>query len=174
MDHEIAFRVLGGDEYLKNNQPPVWRNPSPLPRTKESKSNPFGLQNLPYDQFPLIGDFHVVLEEGISDGDYYLGFHVKFRSESLGDLAHFPWWDHAERDLARDEFPVPVGDLVQPFNEVEEGWELTIAEHMGRVYVLERDYDDPAAGYHSWFAVETTMYMAAWQSAVELCRQHFG
>jgi hypothetical protein len=38
------------------------------------------------------------------------------------------------------------------------------------VYVLEGDFDQQSRGYDRWFKVEKTLYLAAWQSAISLCR----
>ena len=127
--------------------PPQWRNEVPL-----AKEVP-----LPLEDFPLIDDFEIVLEQirGFSRG-----YELAFFSEKRGYIASFPYWDHVELDLYRPSF-------IMPYEDFEQGWEIQIFPDGEYMYVLEGDFDNPQAGYHRWFKVEEERYLNEWQAAIE-------
>jgi hypothetical protein len=65
---------------------------------------------------------------------------LHFVSGSHGELAWFPAWEHADRDLrhfvASD---VPLGSIDDPYDDRDEGWRILIFEHGGYVYIFEDD-----------------------------------
>jgi hypothetical protein len=156
------FQVLNGPTYTHENRPPFWQNEKAL------LANEYELEHAPLADFPLIEDFEVQLESYTKAPDF--GYHIHFFSPSRGYMASFPWWDGAERALIRDDFTIPLG---HPFSDVEQGWEIVIAAKDDFVYVLEGDFDDRAADYHTWFKVRQDLYLAQWQNAIQACREAF-
>lgn len=113
--------------------------------------------------FPTISDFSVVL----SDSRNGEPRHVDFVSSSSGHLAHFPAWEHADRDLrhfvAAD---VPMGSFDEPYDEGDEGWRIVIFERRGFVYVMEADAPD-AKDFPRFFRVPATRYLQAWAALID-------
>ncbi len=76
----------------------------------------------------------------LSDPD---GSRIGFWTPDHVIVASFPWWDHADCDLAR--FPdgwLPLAP--EPgvrYDDSEQGWFLSTTEHDGWVYVFESDLD---------------------------------
>jgi hypothetical protein len=164
----FEFVVLNGPTYTQNDRPPSWRNESSL---IISRDDPPDLENAPLADFPLIEDFEVRLEEFRESGKSWFGYHLFLFSRLRGYIAGFPWWDHAERDLARDDFRIPLGDFEHPYSDIEQGWEIVIATKDDIVYVLEGDFDTPVdEGYHTWFKVDKGVYLSEWEKAIALCR----
>ena len=114
------------------------------------------------DTFPIIDDFAVTLAE-YDEG----GKHVEFVSASHGLLAHFPAWDHADRDL-RHFVPsdVPLGTRDEPYDDRDEGWRILIFDHAGWVYVAEGASPN-ATDFISFFRVNLDRYIAAWAALID-------
>lgn len=112
--------------------------------------------------FPTIIDFSVVLSEMNQDGR-----HIEFTSASRGRLAHFPGWEHAERDLrhfvAAD---VPLGSIDEPYGDADESWRIVIFERRGFVYVLEADAPH-AVDFPRYFRVPFDRYVRAWAALID-------
>ncbi len=166
-DHYV-FHVLGGPTYSEEDRPRHWHKKSRL-----GLRNPRDMKQLPLDQFPLIEDFQVILEEvrTTQEQKSSLGYHVCLSSPSRGYIATFPWWDHVEKEMRRDTFSIPLGDLKKPFDDQDQGWRIVIAEHEGYVYVLQgigREW------YDRWFKVSTPLYVSKWHQAIQLCRRMGG
>jgi len=173
-DKALEFQVLGGPAYSKDDRPPFWKNERPLRIDGMVRHNPPPMERLPIAFFPLIRDFEVRLEDIKVQGESTLGYTVHFFSPARGYIADFYLGDHAERDLIRDDFKIPLGDLQKPFFDSDQGWEITIASNDDYVYILEGDADAPAdKGYFAWFKVSRETYLAEWQKAIELCRKTF-
>src|SRR5690348_13360364 len=109
---KYVFHVLGGSTYSEKERPQFWRNEMPLLYDGST-----GMKQLPLDQFPLIEDFQVILEDmrDTQEEQSCFGYHVLFYSPCHGYVASFPWWDFAEKDLCREDFSIPLGDLMTPF-----------------------------------------------------------
>ena len=131
------------------------------------------MENLPFADFPLIDDFEVRLEEVKTSCRSAFGYHARFFSRTRGYIADFPWWDHAERNLIRDDFQIPMGDLQKPFYDLDEGWEIIIFADDDLVYILQGHHDYPAGeGYYAWFkAINLTHRPMG--NAIALCRKTF-
>ncbi len=112
--------------------------------------------------FPTISDFSVMLSQPDHDGP-----HIEFVSASKGRLAHFPGWEHADRDLrhfvAAD---VPMGSIDEPYDEVDERWRINIFERRGFVYVMEADSPD-ASDFPRFFRVPLDRYVQAWAALID-------
>lgn len=171
-----VFHVLGGPTYTQQQRPHFWDNETPLLYKGYHMGNPPDMRHLPLHLFPLIEDFQVILEEMRDDGGRALsGYHIHFMSPSHGYIASFPWWDHAEHELQREDFSIPLGDFAVPFSDVEQGWEIVIAEHDRHVYVLEGQFDQSTInGYHIWFKVPKSLYLSEWQKTIQACRHMRG
>jgi hypothetical protein len=76
----------------------------------------------------------------MSDPD---GSRIGFWTPDQAIIASFPWWDHADCDLARlPEGWMPLAP--EPgvrYDDSEQGWFLSTTEHDGSVYVFESDLD---------------------------------
>jgi hypothetical protein len=176
-DQDIFFTVLGKDlHYTRQTRPSFWHNDIPYPG---KILLPLDAKTFPLQKFPLIEDFEVILErmeivpenaKGASRIPF--GYHVYFFSPSRGYIAGFPWWDHAEKDLQRDTFTIPLGDFQHPYTNLEQGWKIMIIKHDAFIYVLEADFDRmEIEGYRTWFKVAEQTYLNQWQSAIQACRQ---
>ena len=83
---------------------------------------------------------------------------VVFASAARGELARFPAWERADRDLRHfvtDD--IPTGSRAGPFEDADEGWRITIFEEDGYVYVSENE---------ERFRVPRDAYFAAWQTLI--------
>jgi hypothetical protein len=112
--------------------------------------------------FPTIADFTIELRESEEYGQ-----HVYFVSPSRGELAGFPYWDNAERDMrhfvAED---VPLGSMMEPVDDADEDWQIVIFEHRGFVYVLEGSKPH-AQTFDVWFRVPSDRYIAEWARVID-------
>jgi hypothetical protein len=103
-------------------------------------------------------------------------------------VASFPWWDHADCDLARlpDGWMPLAPEPGVRYDDSEQGWFLSTTEHDGWVYVFESDLDrllgsvagtvdavaGPAPGTivaggveASWYRIPTAAFRQAWTQA---------
>lgn len=85
------------------------------------------------------------------------GQQLEYRSALGGRLAHFPAWEHVDRDLRHfisDD--IPNGTREQPYHDRDEEWQITIFEEDGWVYVDENGqrFRVPAEEYtRTWNAL---------------------
>lgn len=163
-----TFTVLDGPTYDERDRPPSWTNRDPLAPPGYTPVSPPDMERLPLDAFPLIEDVEVrLVDRRDAGGRSRFGYHVRFVSPTLGDLGGFPWWDHAERDLARDDAAIPLGPFERPFSDVEQGWEIVIAARGALMYILGGAFDQRKVdGYHQWFSVRKARYIAQWERAI--------
>jgi hypothetical protein len=174
-DEVVEFEVLGGRIYSHSQRPPFWRNERRLHVPGTTLGTPPLMLQLPLLDFPLIDNFEVWLESMSVAGEALFGFHVHFYSASRGYVATFPWWDHVERDLIRDDYQFPVADSRNTFYDLEQGWEILIFASNDFVYVLQGDFETTVdEGYYAWFKVNKDLYLAEWQKAITLCKKTFG
>lgn len=104
-----------------------------------------------------VADFAVELRE-LEDA----GKIVHFVSPVIGELAWFPGWEHADRDLRHfTASEVPIGSIDEPFDDADDGWRIVIFEHGGYVYIFE---DDRPKGtrFPRRFRVARDRYFLAW------------
>ena len=84
---------------------------------------------------------------------------IIFASAARGELARFPAWERADRDLRHFvDDDIPTGSRAFPFVDVDEGWRITIFEAGGHVYVHEND--------SGGFRVPRGAYFAAWERLI--------
>jgi hypothetical protein len=172
--YEFVFHVLGGLTYSEKERPRFWQNEVPLLCDDYNGGNAPDMKQLPLHEFLLIEDFQVILEEvrPAKKKRSTLGYHIRFFSPSRGYIANFPWWDDVEKGMLRDDFSIPLGDFMTPFSDLEQGWEIVIAEHDGYVYVLQGQFDQsPIKGYTIWFKVPKSLYLSKWQETIQACRR---
>jgi hypothetical protein len=126
------------------------------------------LANLPPEVFRVVRDFGIHLRDTGQSG-----VHISFASSSEGEIARFPWWDHADADLREmSDDDVPTGTVERPFDDVEQGWRILIWERQGHVFVMEGGGD--RRRYRRWFAVPRETYFSAWRDAIEQVRSAGG
>jgi hypothetical protein len=83
---------------------------------------------------------------------------IVFASAARGELARFPAWERADRDLRHfDADDIPTGTRDEPFVDVDEGWRIEIFEEGKHVYVTENDRR---------FRVPRDDYFAAWEALI--------
>jgi hypothetical protein len=114
------------------------------------------------DSFPIVADFTIELRESEE-----LGQHVYFVSPTRGELAGFPYWDNAERDMrhfvAED---VPLGSMSEPVDDADVDWQIVILEHRGFVYVME-GRSPHTQSFDAWFRVPSDRYIAEWARVID-------
>ena len=173
-DQERIYTILGGLIYSRENRPPSWSNETQL------FWDTGNIEGLPLHTFPLIEDFEVLLEkmevvpeQGKGSKRCPFGYQVLFFSSPRGYIANFPWWDHAEQDLRREDFSVPLGTLNRPHSDFEQGWVISIAADDHFIYVMEGDFDRTVEDhyYHTWFKVPKDRYLDQWRRAIQTCQQ---
>ncbi|HEX7706212.1 MAG TPA: hypothetical protein VF701_07110 [Thermoanaerobaculia bacterium] len=115
------------------------------------------------DSCPVVEDFAVT----IRDTDDASGL-IEFVSPTLGRLAGFPAWEHADRDL-RHFVPsdVPLGTRAEPFVDEDEAWCILIFQEAGWVYVAEGDAPR-ATSYERVFRVRRERYLQAWAALIDI------
>ncbi len=137
----------------------VFANTSPLELVTPDYTR--SLRALDLSAFPLIADFSIELR----DSEEY-GQHVHFVSPSRGELASFPYWDNAERDMRHfvaDD--VPLGSLDEPVEDADVDWQIVIFQHAGFVYVLEGSAPH-ATEFDVWFRVPRDRYINEWARVI--------
>jgi hypothetical protein len=138
----------------------VFSNPNPL----EIASSDYidSLRAVDLDEFPVIKDFAIELRESEEFGQ-----HVYYISESRGELAGFPYWDNAERDMrhfvAED---VPLGSIDEPVDDADVDWQMVVFEHAGFVYILEGAAPHTTT-FDVWFRVPRDRYIAEWARVID-------
>jgi hypothetical protein len=123
---------------------------------------------------------------GEPDGRF--GRHVRLVGPNEVIVMSFPWWDHADRELAarRPDGWAPLAVTAgEQYDDLEQGWYQSTVEHDGWVYVFEADSDalsrlqaptfatatdEPgritvATIDASWFRVPVDAFRAAWRDA---------
>ena len=112
--------------------------------------------------FPVIGDFTIEMRESEEFGQ-----HLYFVSPTRGELAGFPYWDNAERDMrhfvAED---VPLGTIDEPVEDADVDWQIVIFEHRGFVHVLEGAAPHTTQ-FDVWFRVPRDRYIAEWARVID-------
>lgn len=112
---------------------------------------------------PVIADFAVELRE-LED----MGKIVHFVSPSHGELAWFPAWEHAERDLVHfAPQDVPIGTIDDPYDDRDEGWRIVIFEDGGYVYIFEDDRPN-GERFPRRYRVARDRYLFAWAAVLNL------
>jgi len=103
---------------------------------------------------PTIDDFAVVLIDTENSGQQ-----IEYRSAARGRLAHFPAWEHVDRDLRHFiSEDIPNGTGEEPYVDADEDWRITIFEEDGWVYVTEND---------AAFRVRAEDYLRLWNALID-------
>jgi hypothetical protein len=132
------------------------------PLTLDGETLADALYALDLAAFPEVADFALALRPSSDDGP-----HLLMTSAKYGQLASFPEWDHADRDL-RHFIPqdVPVGSIDSPYADAGESWRLVLFELAGSVYVLEADAPTTMQ-FRSWFRVSRDRYLETWARLIQ-------
>jgi hypothetical protein len=113
------------------------------------------------EAFPVVADFTIEMRASEETGQ-----HVYFVSPERGELAGFPYWDNAERDMrhfvAED---VPLGSRMEPVEDADVDWQIVIFEHGGFVHVLEGSSPHTET-FDVWFRVPRDRYIAEWAAVI--------
>ena len=117
------------------------------------------------DDLPLILDVAVELR---NRGP--LGHHIHVVSPTHGELAHFPWWDHAEEHLARmTEAQIPAAGPSVHWTDQDQGWQLILERRGDQILVFEggEDWDTLDRA----FRVPLATWKGAWTEAITRARR---
>lgn len=186
----FLFKVLDGPTYTEENRPPFWKNATALyyqhfhitrgqlPHIFTSLPedtialNQLDTTQLPFEQFPLIEDFEVILEKILIEGEDEVEkntgeYHPFFFSPLHGYLAYLLMGDYECPQLCKDDFIIPIGDFTFPYFDFDWGWAILIAADDSYVYILTGGEKD----YSTWFKVEKKLYYEQWDKAIRRCRQ---
>ena len=117
------------------------------------------LRKLDLDAFPIIDNFKMELIDTKSD----MGFHLRFVSEHLGILTSFPWWDNVQDILTQTSDDSIVGSISNPFDDLEQGWQILIWEHENYVYIMEGE-EPQCTEFAVWFRVGKQRYYTQWEA----------
>lgn len=121
------------------------------------------LKNLDFKSFPLIEDFETITK----DCGKFLGVHLYFNSQELGLIASFPWWDNVNKKLKEMETQdIPVGTVDNPFNDLEQGWQILIFQKRDYVYVMQGE-DPCCTEFPIWFKVRKEKYFEEWVKTLQ-------
>lgn len=64
---------------------------------------------------------------------------------------------------------MPHGDFALPYADLDQGWEILLAENERFVYILTGN-GEMNEGYTTWFKVEKSQYYSQWKKTIQLCR----
>ncbi len=87
------------------------------------------------------------------------GQQIEYRSALGGRLAHFPAWEHVDRDLRHfiaDD--IPNGTREAPYEDRDDGWHIVIFEEDGWVYIEENGEK---------FRVRADDYTRVWNALID-------
>lgn len=125
------------------------------------------IKALDLNLFPLIDDFEIV----IKDCGKYMGLHISYYSKKLRKtIASYPWWDNVNRDLMNmciDD--IPIGSIENPYNDLEQSWQLVIWVKGDFVYVIEGD-EPCCIEFPRYFKVEKCKYINEWQRILNISK----
>jgi hypothetical protein len=93
---------------------------------------------------------------------------LRFTDGQGRQIAGFPWWDDVCRDLQTWTLAdVPLGDISQPYSDLDQCWRILIWRHADRVYIAEGEDESP---FHSLHWVTADEYTSAWADALARAR----
>jgi len=140
-----------------------YKNDKPL-RLKENQCYSDSIKELDLSKFPIIDDFKILL----TDHKRKMGIHIRYQSTSLGILSSFPWWDNVDKDLVGMTIDrVPLGSINQPYDDLEQGWQLVIWEKKDYVYIIEGS--EPCCWeFDCWYRVDKRTYISEWERILSL------
>jgi len=138
----------------------VFNNAHPLQLASSVYIDALGAVDL--DAFPMVKDFAIELRESEK-----LGQHVYYVSPTRGELAGFPYWDNAERDMRHfTAEEVPLGSIEEPVEDADEDWQIVMFENAGFVYVLEGAAPHTTT-FDVWFRVPRDRYITEWARVID-------
>ena len=138
----------------------VFRNPEALELVSSNYAD--ALREIELGSFPIIPDFTIELRASDDQGQ-----HVHFISRARGELAGFPYWDNAERDMRHfSAEDVPLGSIDEPVEDADEDWQIVIFQHEGYVYVLEGSAPHTTE-FDVWFRVPRGRYIEEWARLID-------
>lgn len=162
--------ILHGVTYPNTGSFPFWRNDAPLSVQFDRTRYPLEEQ-LPLDDFPLIEDFEVVMVgftlKHRQEDHLPTYYSAKFFSPSRGFLAHLLF--DTPQDLCQPDFAIPSGTFSEPYDDLDQGWNMLVAEDQTFVYVITGNWEI-GEGQRTWFKVEKDRYYRQWEKAIQFCR----
>ena len=120
-------------------------------------------EDYPWELFPVIDDFEVVLQKmnqpNWQGSRYQVFFFSQERGYIIGDS---DWYEY---NLCKEGFDIPVA-----WSYTDQGIELLVYEKDNFVYVTESDPDNPEEGIFRWYKVSSEQYRAEWGMAIAACK----
>ncbi|WIX92787.1 hypothetical protein [Amycolatopsis sp. DG1A-15b] len=93
---------------------------------------------------------------------------LRFTDGHRCQIAGFPWWEDVCHDLRSWTMAdVPLGDVSQPYSDLDQCWRILIWQHADRVYIAESADESP---FHSLYWVTAAEYASAWTDALARAR----
>jgi hypothetical protein len=116
--------------------------------------------NFDLDDALRVTDFYLTLREHREGG-----LHIEMMSRTRGNLAGFPAWDHADRDLRHfTPADIPLGTAEIPFEDADDAWRIVILAVDSDVVLLEGD--SPRGSLTRRYRIPRDEYLAAWDDLI--------
>ncbi|MEU3641807.1 hypothetical protein AB0E59_00405 [Lentzea sp. NPDC034063] len=94
---------------------------------------------------------------------------LRFTDDQGEEIAGFPWWDDVDQDLRRwTAENIPLGNTLQPYTDLDQGWGILIWRQADRVYIAEGNGEKL---FHSLRWVMADEYTNAWTDALARARR---
>ncbi|MGW6442240.1 hypothetical protein [Lentzea sp. NPDC055074] len=94
---------------------------------------------------------------------------LRFTDDQGQEIAGFPWWDDVDQDLRRWTVEnIPLGNILQPYTDLDQGWGILIWRQADRVYIAECNGEKL---FHSLRWVVADEYTNAWTDALAQARR---
>ncbi|MCR3750518.1 hypothetical protein [Lentzea californiensis] len=94
---------------------------------------------------------------------------LRFTDDQGQEIASFPWWDDVDQDLRRWTVEnIPLGNTLQPYTDLDQGWGILIWRREDRVYLAECNGGQL---FHSLRWVMADEYTNAWTDALARARR---
>lgn len=131
-----------------------------ISRTREMKLTDYNLKKIDLNLFPAVNDFEIIVTE---HKDPHLGRHLYYYSNEFGVLTSFPWWDFVGEDLQTKKIHdiMPIGTLCNPYDNLEQGWQLLIWEKGQFIYIMQGN-EPCCTEFDIWYKVNKNDYYVGW------------
>jgi len=120
------------------------------------------IKNVDLSSVPLITGFTIVLED-----TNLFGKHMTFEDKEKNLIASFNWWDDVDVKI-KNMSRIPLGDIDDPFNDLEQGWQILIFELNSEVYILQ-SHEPCGEEFPYYCKVKSKEYRKEWTRIIEEC-----